>query len=156
MGSWARLIAKVTDAETADQVLEHKEALPNPLQHVYYLQRYVEKARNGGAFRDVRAFVVGDRTVAAIWRTSAHWITNTARGGTASDCPVTDELNDICLRAAEAVGGGVLAIDLMPDGDEGFTVHEVNHTMEFKNSVEPTGVDIPGHVVDYVVAQARR
>jgi [lysine-biosynthesis-protein LysW]--L-2-aminoadipate ligase len=155
MGSWARLLARVDGPEQAEAILEHKEALPNPLQQVYYVQSYVEKTQNGSGHRDVRAFVVGDGTVAAIWRESPHWITNTARGGKASDCPVTTELDELCLRAAEAVGGGVLAIDLMPTPD-GFTVHEVNHTMEFKNSVAPTGVDIPGAILDYCVAQARR
>ncbi len=156
MGSWARLMAKVSDADQADAVLEHKEALPNPLQQVFYLQHYVEKSRNGSGHRDVRAFVVGDQTVAAIWRESPHWITNTARGARATDCPVTDDLNDLCLKAADAVGGGVLAIDLMPAGDDTFTVHEVNHTMEFKNSVEPTGVDIPAKIIEYTAAQAKR
>lgn len=156
MGSWARLMARVTDADHADAVLEHKEALPNPLQQVYYMQRYVEKSRNGSGHRDVRAFVVGDETVAAIWRESPHWITNTARGARATNCPVTDDLNDLCLRAANAVGGGVLAVDLMPTGDDGFTVHEVNHTMEFRNSVEPTGVDIPARILEYTAARAKR
>jgi len=155
MGSWGRLLAKVDNEDLADTVLEHREALPNPLQQVYYVQQYVNK--NGGAdgHRDIRAFVVGDETIAAISRTSPHWITNTARGGKAAKYDVTDELNELCLRAAQAVGGGVLALDVMETGD-GFTVNEINHTMEFKNSVAPTGVDIPGRILDYCVEQARR
>jgi [lysine-biosynthesis-protein LysW]--L-2-aminoadipate ligase len=149
-GSWARLLAKVNDRDAAEALLEHKETLGDPVQKIYYIQEYVEK---GG--RDIRAFVVGDETVAAIYRESPHWITNTARGGRAEKCEVTQELNDLCLRAAEALGGGALAVDLMETRD-GMMVHEVNHTMEFKNSVAPTGVDIPGKVVDYVMEVARR
>ena len=183
MGSWARLLAKVDNDEQADMVIEHKEALGNPLQQIYYIQEYVKKpeanaavgthqligapafAGAGGAtpsaappasHRDIRAFVVGDETIAAIHRNSPHWITNTAKGGKASNCPVTDELDDFCQRAAAAVGGGVLALDIMETADGGLTCHEVNHTMEFKNSVAPTGVDIPGRVLDYCVAQAKR
>jgi [lysine-biosynthesis-protein LysW]--L-2-aminoadipate ligase len=171
MGSWARLLAKVDNDEQADMVLEHKEALGNPLQQIYYIQEYVKKPEAsgavgshaiagiqhaGGSHRDIRAFVVGDETIAAIHRNSPHWITNTAKGGKASNCPVTDELDDFCQRAAAAVGGGVLALDIMETADGGLTCHEVNHTMEFKNSVAPTGVDIPGKVLDYCVAQAKR
>ncbi|MHB1261824.1 MAG: hypothetical protein ACYC2H_08940, partial [Thermoplasmatota archaeon] len=178
MGSWARLLAKVDNDEQADMVLEHKEALGNPLQQVYYIQEYVKKpeanaavgthqligtpasAGAGGAspaasHRDIRAFVVGDETIAAIHRNSPHWITNTAKGGKASNFPVNEEFHDFCQRAAAAVGGGVLALDIM-ETEAGYTCHEVNHTMEFKNSVAPTGVDIPGKVLDYCVAQAKR
>jgi [lysine-biosynthesis-protein LysW]--L-2-aminoadipate ligase len=170
MGSWARLLAKVDNDEQADMVLEHKEALGNPLQQVYYIQEYVAKPQAngavgehaiaglqhaGGSHRDIRAFVVGDETIAAIHRNSPHWITNTAKGGKASNFPVTSEFHDFCQRAASAVGGGVLALDIM-ETDSGWTCHEVNHTMEFKNSVAPTGVDIPSKILDYCVAQAKR
>lgn len=170
MGSWARLLAKVDNDEQADMVLEHKEALGNPLQQIYYVQEYVKKPQatgqvgahaiadmqlDGTSHRDIRAFVVGDETIAAIHRNSPHWITNTAKGGKASNFPVTEEFHDFCQRAAAAVGGGVLALDVM-ETDAGWTCHEVNHTMEFKNSVAPTGVDIPGKVLDYCVAQAKR
>jgi [lysine-biosynthesis-protein LysW]--L-2-aminoadipate ligase len=49
-----------------------------------------------------------------------------------------------------------VAVDLMQDSQGKFWVNEVNHTMEFKNSVEPTGVDIPGKMADYVIAFARQ
>lgn len=148
-GSWGRLLAKVNDRESAEAILEHRQTLGNFVHHVYYAQSYVDK-RHG---RDIRAFVVGDRTVCAIYRTSSHWITNTARGAAASACPVTPELDELCRRAAAAVGGGILAIDLF-EVDSGLVVNEVNHTMEFRNSIEPTGVDIPAEVAAYVVQQA--
>lgn len=148
-GSWGRLLAKVNDREGAEAILEHRQTLGDFTQHIFYAQTYIEKAHG----RDIRAFVVGDRTVCAIYRSSSHWITNTARGGSASACPVTPELDEICRRAAAAVGGGILAIDLF-EVDDGFVVNEVNHTMEFRNSIEPTGVDIPAEVVAFVLARA--
>lgn len=164
MGSWARLLAKVDNDEQAEMVLEHKESLANPLQQIYYIQRFVEKPKgtmpDGTPVRnrDIRAFVVGHQTIAAIYRNSPHWITNTAQGGKATNCPVTPELHELCQRAADAVGGGVLALDVMedPQADGGLTVHEINHTMEFKNSVAPTGVDIPGLVLDHCIREAKR
>ena len=149
VGSWGRLLSKVNDRDAAETVLEHKSILGTYHHSIFYLQRYVEK--DG---RDIRSFVIGDRCIAAIYRESAHWITNTARGGVAMHCEVTDELADISLRAAEAVGGGVLAVDLFETPD-GFLVNEVNYTMEYKNSISTTGVDIPAEIARYVVGAAR-
>lgn len=150
IGSWGRLLAKINDREAAEAVLEHKEVLGGFQHSVIYIQEYVEKKG-----RDIRAFVVGGETVAAIYRDSPHWITNTAKGGKASNCPVTEELDNICRRTAEAVGGGLIAVDLFEtDGD--YMVNEANHTMEFKNSVEPTGVDIPGKMIEFFVEEVRR
>lgn len=148
-GSWGRLLARVNDRDSAEAIIEHRQVLGNYQHHVYYAQEYVEKPG-----RDIRAFVVGDSTICAIYRDSAHWITNTARGGQATNCPVTDELNEMCVRAANAVGGGVLAIDVMEDPERGFVVNEINHTMEFRNSSAPTGVDIAAEVARYALAQA--
>ena len=64
--------------------------------------------------------------------------------------PVTDEIRTVSLAAANAVGGGVLAVDLFETAD-GVLVNEVNYTMEFRNSIETTGVNIPAHMVDYVL-----
>lgn len=144
IGSWGRLLAKVNDRDSAEALVEHKLTLGSFHHSVFYLQEYVEK---GGA--DIRAFVVGDRCIAAIERSSSHWITNTARGGKASKYPVDSELEEVSLRAARAVGGGVLALDLFRT-EKGLLVNEVNHAMEFKNSIEPTGVNIPGEVVRYL------
>jgi len=149
-GSWARMCAKLNDREAAEAVMEHKQVLGEYLHSIFYVQEYVDKPG-----RDIRAFVVGDETIAAIYRTSKHWITNTARGGVATKCPITEEMNEICLKSAEALGGGVLAMDLMETPEGELTVHEVNYTMEFKNSVKTTGVDIPAKVVDYVLEVAK-
>lgn len=143
-GSWGRLLAKVNDRESAEAVLEHKSQLGSYYHKIYYIQEYVDKPN-----RDIRAFVVGGETIAAIYRESDHWITNTAQGGEAKNCPVTEEIDRISRKASEAVGGGVLAVDLL-EGEDGLTVAEVNYTVEFKNSIEPTGVDIPGKIIDYV------
>lgn len=147
-GSWGRMLAKCNDREALEGVLEHKEQLGAQHQ-VIYLQEHVDKP--GG---DVRAFVVGDEVVCAIHRASDHWITNTARGAKASDQPLTEELVRTTRAAADAVGGHVLAVDLLPT-DDGFLVHEVNHTTEFRNSIETTGVDIPARIVDHLLEVAR-
>ena len=148
VGSWGRLLARVDNREMAEAIIEHKASL-GVHHHVFYIQEYVNKPG-----RDIRAFVVGEEPIAAIYRASDNWITNTARGGQASNCPLTPELRDICQHTAQVMGGGLLAIDLFETAD-GFTVNEVNHTMEFRNSIDTTGVNIPARMVDYVIAQGQ-
>jgi [lysine-biosynthesis-protein LysW]--L-2-aminoadipate ligase len=148
IGSWGRLVAKINDREAAEAILEHKQILGSYHHSIYYIQQYIEKPG-----RDIRSFVVGNETIAAIYRTSEHWITNTALGGKATNCPITPEINDLSLRAAEAVGGGMVAIDLL-EAPSGLLVNEVNYTMEFRNSIHTTGVDIPARMIDYVLLEA--
>ncbi len=149
VGSWGRLLSRINDREAAETVIEHKAILGSYHHSIFFAQKYVEK---GG--RDIRSFVVGDECIAAVYRTSEHWITNTARGGRTSNCPVTTELAEISLRAAEAVGGGVLAVDLFETGD-GLLINEVNYTMEFRNSIGVTGVNIPERIVSYLLSPDR-
>jgi len=146
VGSWGRLLCKLNDREAAEAVLEHKKVLGSYHHSIFYIQEYVDKPQ-----RDIRAFVVGDETICAIYRYSEHWITNTARGGRAENCPVTPEIDHLSLAAAAAVGGGVVAVDILETDDGRMLVNEVNYTMEFRNSIKPTGVDIPAKIVDYVV-----
>ncbi|RPJ38855.1 MAG: RimK family alpha-L-glutamate ligase, partial [Chloroflexi bacterium] len=149
VGSWGRLLAKINDRDAAEAILEHKETLGSYQHSVYYIQEYIQKPG-----RDIRAMVVGDQTVCAIYRESSHWITNTARGGQGEACQLTPELNDLCVAAARAVGGGILAVDVLEDPHNGYLVNEVNHTMEFHTLAPMTGVDVPGIIVDYTIAVA--
>ncbi len=148
VGSWGRLLSKVNDRDAAETILEHKVTLGSYHHSIFYIQKYIEK--NG---RDIRSFVIGDRCIAAIYRRSDHWITNTARGGIAENCPLTEELKEVSVMAARAVGGGIVAIDLFETA-RGLLVNEVNYTMEFRNSIATTGVDIPRLIVDYVLQVA--
>jgi [lysine-biosynthesis-protein LysW]--L-2-aminoadipate ligase len=150
VGSWGRLLSKINDREAAEAILEHKEILGSYHHSIFYVQEYVDKPA-----RDIRAFVVGDETICAIYRHSEHWITNTARGATTSNCPVTEEINRLALAAAHAVGGGVVAVDLLEAPDGQLLVNEVNYTMEFRNSIDVTGVDIPGRIASYAMHIAK-
>jgi [lysine-biosynthesis-protein LysW]--L-2-aminoadipate ligase len=147
VGSWGRLLAKVENRHMAESLIEHKATLGVNHQ-VFYIQEYIDKPG-----RDIRAFVVGDETICAIYRSSENWITNTARGGIATNCPVTDEIADLCRRAARAVGSGLLALDLF-ETENGLTINEINHTMEFRNSIATTGVNIPQKMIDHVLEHA--
>lgn len=149
VGSWGRLLARVENRAMAEAVIEHKATLGGVNHQVFYIQEYINKPG-----RDIRAFVIGEEVICAIYRTSENWITNTARGGVATNCPITSEIEELCTRTAHAVGDGLLAIDLF-ETDDGLVVNEVNHTMEFRNSITTTGVNIPARMVDYVMKQVK-
>ena len=150
VGSWGRLLAKINDRDAAEAILEHRATLGSVQHSVFYIQEYIPKPD-----RDIRVLVIGDEPIAAIYRRSPHWITNTARGGRGEVCPLTDELVDIVQRAVRAVGGGVLAVDILEHPQRGYLVNEINHTMEFHTAQPTTGVDIAGRIVDYVIQVAR-
>lgn len=151
VGSWGRLLAKVNDRDAAEAIVEHKATLGSVQHSVFYIQEYIQKPG-----RDIRAIVVGDRVLTAIYRKSGHWITNTARGGEVEVCPITPEIEDLCLRAVHAVGGGVLAVDLVEHPQKGMLVNEINHTMEFHAAQPISGVDIASEIVNYTVEVAQQ
>lgn len=149
-GSWGRMIALMNDKAAAMAVLEDREYM-YPLYSIFYLQEYVKRPP-----RDIRIFVIGDRAIGAIYRyeMNGDWRTNTAIGGNAEKCEIDGELEKLALKAANSVGKGIFGVDVM-ESDDGYLVHEVNSTTEFKNTVRTTGIDIPGEIVDYVREIAR-
>lgn len=149
IGSWGRLLAKINDREAAEAILEHKSTLGSFLHNVFVIQEYVEKPG-----RDIRAIVFGGRTIAAIYRYADHWITNTARTGSGEPCPITPELDQLCVRAGEAVGGGAFGVDLIEHPERGLLLNEINHTFEFHTAEPVSKVDISGLFVNYVIEQA--
>lgn len=146
VGSWGRMIARINDRHAAEALIEHRQALHSPMHSVFYVQEYIEKLDG----RDIRAIVVGSDVVAAIYRRSSHWITNTARGAKAEPCELTPDLIKYASMAAAAVGGGMLAVDLIERPDGELLVNEVNHTMEFHGLISATEVDLMDALVGHV------
>jgi len=146
IGSWGRLVALLRDRDAAKAVIEDRMHM-FPIYHIYYLEEFVKRPP-----RDIRAIVVGDAVVAAIYRYSSEgdWKTNMALGGRAQQCPVSNQLENICVKAAKSMDGKIVGVDLMESEEEGLMVHEVNNTTEFKNTVKVTGVDVPGLMIDYL------
>ena len=147
VGSWGRMIALLKDRDSAEGIMESRERM-YPIYQVYYLEEFVQRPP-----RDIRAIMVGDKVVAAIYRYSGddQWKTNMALGGKAEECKVTKEMEDICIKAKNAVQGQIVGVDLMESKDKGLVVHEVNNTTEYKNTVRVTGVDIPALMIDYAL-----
>jgi len=149
VGSWGRLMAKIDSRSAAEAILEHKETLGHYEHKVFYIQEFVEKPG-----RDIRVVATDGEPVAAMARSSEHWLTNAAQGAEVEPIEVTDEMRDLVERASAAVGGGLLGVDLMETGED-YTVHEVNHTVEFKALDSVTDVDVPAAVVDWLEAKVQ-
>lgn len=150
IGSWGRLVAKVNDREAAEALLEHKSVLGHFLHEIFYLQEYIKKPG-----RDIRIIMLGDEIISAIYRSSEHWVTNTARGASSTPCPIDNALEKIARAASNAVGGGFLAVDVIEDEERGYLINEINPTPEFRGSETATGADIPNRIIDYLIATAR-
>lgn len=149
-GSWGRMVARINDEHTLEAILEQKETLGGPHHHAFYIQEYIEKPG-----RDIRIHVIGGKVVAAIYRKSSHWVTNTARGAEALPCPIDANLAMIAKKAGEAIGKGILGIDVF-ETKNGYVVNEVNHTMEFKNVQRVTGINVAGFIIDYCLSVVRQ
>jgi [lysine-biosynthesis-protein LysW]---L-2-aminoadipate ligase len=146
IGSWGYLAARLTDEDGAQGVLEHRAALPGPQHQITLVQQYIDKPD-----RDIKAYVIGGEVVGAIYKASSHWRTNTARGGRAAACPLDDHLVGLLTAAANAVGDGVLGIDVIEDRDGTRYVNEINHTPEFHGALEVLETDLVGRYVDYAL-----
>jgi [lysine-biosynthesis-protein LysW]---L-2-aminoadipate ligase len=153
IGSWGRGVFPIRDEEVANMIIDMRKENDNPLSRIYYVQEMIKRPP-----RDLRCIVVGDKIVAAIYRYSVEneWRTNVSRGGKAELAPITNELEDIALRAAKSVGGGILGVDLMEDEKRGLLVHEVNNTVEFRGASNVSESDIAGAMIDYALTIAKK
>ncbi|GAB3017791.1 lysine biosynthesis protein LysX [Natronobiforma cellulositropha] len=148
IGSWGRLMAKIDSRDAAEAILEHKATLGHYEHKVFYIQEFVEKPG-----RDIRVLAVDGEPVASMARSSEHWLTNAAKGAETEPFELDDRARELVQLSSDAVGGGLLGVDLMEAGDD-YTVHEVNHTVEFKALDAAVDLDVAGTVVDWLEAKA--
>lgn len=151
VGSWGRMVSKLNNKESAEGIIEEREKM-YPIYQVHYLEEFVQRPP-----RDIRAIVIGDSVAGAIYRNSTeeNWKTNTHLGGTAEICEVTKELEDMCIKAKDAVKGQIVGIDLMESKSKGLVVHEINNTTEYRNVARVTGVDIAAKILEYAANAGR-
>jgi ribosomal protein S6--L-glutamate ligase len=118
----------------------------------FLVQQFISEA--GGA--DIRAFVVGDRVVAAMQRQAkeGEFRSNLHRGGSASIVKLSPEERSTAVRAAKTVGLNVAGVDIMR-GKEGPLVLEVNSSPGLEGIEQATGKDVAGMVIGFLEKQAR-
>ena len=152
IGSWGRSVIPIKDKDTADAIIENRQVTDGPQDRIYYLQEMIDRPP-----RDIRVITVGEQAVAAMYRkSSGGFKTNIALGAEPEICKITNEIEDLCVKASKAVGGGILGIDLMEDKNKGLVVHEVNNTVEFKGLVKVAEKNIPKEMIDFAINHIRK
>lgn len=144
-GPKEQLISRIQDKYTAETVLEHKRILGTYHHSIFYIQKHIEAPGH-----DIRAYVVGSETIAALSVQTSHWIRPIDEGGLVVPYPVTPELNTIAVRAAEAMGGGIVAVDLIRTKNEWYVV-DVGTAIGLAEASDHTGVDISDRIVQYAI-----
>lgn len=153
IGSWGRGVYQIKDQSMADMMLDSRQENDNSFSRIYYFQELIDRPS-----RDIRCIVIGDQIVASVFRYSSEneWRTNVAVGGRTEVAPLTSELKEIVLKASNAIGGGILGVDLMEDKERGYLVHEVNNTVEFRGASAVCKSDIAGSMTDYLVKMSSK
>jgi RimK family alpha-L-glutamate ligase len=148
-GSLGQGMVRVSDPEIGLRVVRTLEQM----RAVFYVQRALGR---GGC--DIRAFVVGGRVLGAIERTakaSGEWRSNVSRGGSARPFELPPPWEELALRAAAAVGADYAGVDLLPLGDGGAAVLEVNGIPGWRGLQRATGLDVAGAIIEHVVGRVR-
>jgi [lysine-biosynthesis-protein LysW]--L-2-aminoadipate ligase len=153
IGSWGRGVFPVRNKEIGKIIVEMRQESTSPFSSIFYFQELIHRPP-----RDIRCIVVGEKLIAAVYRYSSddEWRTNVAKGGKAELIEVTSELEELALKAARAVGAGVLGIDMMEDEKRGLVVHEINNTVEFRGASLATGIDIADMIIEYVKDRSKK
>ncbi len=134
------------DKKVAEAVIE---TLQSTRQNVL-IQRFIAESRG----RDIRAFVIGDRVVAAMRRSAQgdEFRSNVHRGGTTEVVELDDTYQEAAVRAAQIMGLKVAGVDLL-ESDDGPMIMEVNSSPGLEGIETATDLDIAGAIVDFVANQ---
>ena len=110
-----------------------------------------------GAGRDYRAFVIGNKVVAAMRRTApeGEFRSNIHRGGSGSLVTLPKDFSIAAIRAAKKLGLRVAGVDLM-DSNSGPLIIEVNSSPGFEGIERATGLNIASQIVRYMMKAAKR
>lgn len=136
------------DKKVAEAVIE---TLQSTRQNVL-IQEFIAESKG----RDIRAFVIGDRVVAAMRRVAQgdEFRSNVHRGGTTEIVELDEEYQSVAVRAAQVMGLRVAGVDML-ESDNGPLVMEVNSSPGLEGIETATELDIAGAIIDHVAAQVR-
>jgi RimK family alpha-L-glutamate ligase len=116
---------------------------------VLYLQEFIPHGDS-----DIRAFVIGDRVIAAMRRISENWKTNVSLGAKPVSLQLSSELENLAVKAAKVIGCKVTGVDLM-EGPEGPVVIEINSQPGWKGLQSVTKTNIADEIISYVVSELK-
>ena len=165
IGSWGRGVMPIRNHDTLGAVIEGRAVTDGPFDRIFYLQEIIQRPPHVKDTRDIRVITVGGEPIAAMYRRAAEGFrANVAIGGDPEPCKITPRIAELASAASEAVGGGILGIDMMEDGSrskgkgdgEEIVVHEVNNTVEFKGLAKVAEKNIPRSMIQYAASIAKR
>lgn len=125
------------------------ETLQSTKQNVL-IQKFVKESKG----KDIRAFVVGDKVVAAMRRTAVgdEFRSNVHRGGSAAQVELTKEYETTAVRAAQIMGLDMAGVDML-EGKDGPQIMEVNSSPGLEGIEGASKLDIAGAIIDEVQKQ---
>lgn len=153
IGSWGRMVYKVTDRECAKAVVGLKDALGHFTDKIYYIQEHIDKPG-----RDIRALLVGDEIALSVCRTAqspGSFLTNLNSGGKASEFPLPPEMQEAVHKVGEMLGSGIYGIDFIEGASGAFYVLEVNHAPEFSKSAGANIGKVAEKIARFAVSRAK-
>jgi RimK family alpha-L-glutamate ligase len=141
-GSEGKGMTRVSDEDTAYRLFRHLELC----RYIFYLQEYIPHAE-----QDIRAFVIGGRVVAAMRRRGANWKTNYSKGAQVEPLQLTNEQQELSVRAARLVGTEYAGVDLLPAEDGRMYVLEVNSIPGWRGLRKTTSANIASLIVEHAL-----
>jgi RimK family alpha-L-glutamate ligase len=141
-GSEGKGMVRVTDEETAYRVLRTWELN----RFIFYLQEYVPHFHE-----DIRAFVVGDRVVAAMVRSGKDWKTNVSKGAKVAPTELNPDMETLALQAVKTIGLDYAGVDLMRAEDGRNYVVEINSIPGWRGLQKTTTRNIAGLIIDHIL-----
>jgi RimK family alpha-L-glutamate ligase len=142
-GSEGKGMVRLTDEETAYRVLRSWELN----RYIYYIQEYIPHFHE-----DIRAFVVGDRVVAAMRRSGNGWKTNVSKGAKVERIQLSGDMEKLALQAAQLLHLDYAGVDLMPAEDGRVYLIEINSIPGWRGLQKTTHQNIAQQIIDYAVA----
>ncbi|TFF96729.1 MAG: RimK family alpha-L-glutamate ligase [Promethearchaeota archaeon] len=133
-------VTRLNDKAFAENVIYALDEL----NIVFYLQKFIEHFH-----RDIRVFVLGNKAIAGMYRTSDNWKTNISAGGKEKPIELTPELKDLAISAAKAVKTEIAGVDIIESKDEGLQVIEVNSIPGFKALQRVSDINLAEKIIDY-------
>lgn len=146
-----RGVLKIEKARMADAVITDHLEKPQKERKGLLVQRYLSPSGR----QDIRVLIIGSKVAGAqtLSPPPGDFRANFHLSGRSGRFAITSQIEDLCLRAARAVGLAIAGIDIMVDNRGVVLVGEINYAPGFKGLEAATGQDIAGKIIDYAVAQ---
>ena len=136
-------ITRVSDLEIAKRIFSSLAFNHN----VIYIQEFVPHEN-----RDIRAFVIGGKVVACMYRIADDWKTNVSQGARMKSLKPNEKIVNLAINASQAIGCKVAGVDIL-ESSEGYKVNEINSQPGFEGIQSTTKIDIAGAIIDYILSK---